>query len=99
MTHKALGFEISISSRDDGTLEAMYIRLSDDKVATTKEIRDDVLLADYSASGELVGIEILAPVRLKDLVRLVDQPKRAGFRRFVEETAPEELVLANSNDR
>lgn len=92
---KTIGFEISISARDDGTLEALYIRLSTNKVAKTKEVSGPAeVLADYDANGRLVGIEILSPVRLSKLAELVDRPRRKPFRKFVRTAAPEELVCA-----
>ena len=90
-----LGFELSISGRDDGTIEAAYVRLSRAKVAKTTEVVEDILMADYSASGALVGIEVLAPVKLSQLTRLVDAPKRASLRRFLRNSAPGELVKSN----
>lgn len=85
---------MSISASADGTLQAVYIRLRTNKIARTKEIIDDVVMADYDGRGQLVGIEILAPVSLKIITKLVDQPRRRPFRRFVREQAPEGLVLA-----
>ncbi len=87
-----VGFELSISARNDGTLEAAYVRFRHGKVSKTREIIEDVLLADYNTRGRLLGIEILAPVRIADLVRLVDEPSRKPFRRFVERSVPRELV-------
>ena len=89
---KVIGFEISVSARDDGTLEAAYIRFKDGKVAHTQEVIEDVLLVDYDAKDDIIGIELLSTVKLSDLVRLVDQPRRAPFRRFVKHSAPEEFV-------
>jgi uncharacterized protein YuzE len=80
-------FQISLSGRSDGTLEAMYIRLRKGTVARTEEKEDDVLLCDYDRRGNLLGIEILAPVTLNKLARLVSQPVRQPFRRFVTRTA------------
>jgi uncharacterized protein YuzE len=92
---KAIGFEVSISGRDDGTIEAAYIQISTDPVHRTKEIRKDIILVDYSDEGELVGIEILAPVRMSELVKLVKkkQPKH-GLKKFIASSVPRELVLA-----
>jgi len=92
--HKSIGYELSISGRDDGTLEALYVLIRLDKVACTKEIIKDILLADYNKKGDLVGIEVLAPVRITKLTKLVDKPKQRSFRKFVEQNAPEELVLS-----
>jgi len=89
-----ISFELSVSARGDGRLEAVYIRLQEGKVARTREIIEDVLLADYDGRKRLMGIEVLAPVRISDLTTLVDRPRRRPFRRFIQRTAPEEFVLA-----
>ena len=96
MTQKRdiIGFELSVSARNDGTVEAVYIRLRDGKVAKTQEIIEDVLLADYGPRRELLGVEILAPVKLSDLTRLVQQARRTPFRRFIKQTAPPRLIVA-----
>ena len=70
------GFEMTISADEDGTVEALYLYLSDEPVTTTKEIDGDALMADYDKNGKLVGIEILAPVSIATVVDLVDQPQR-----------------------
>ncbi len=92
MTNR-IGYELSISGRNDGTIEAVYVRLSDRKVARSKELIEGQLVADYDRKGELVGIEILAPVRIQNLTRLIAGPATpsvqavhrgfysAGFRR------------------
>ena len=85
---------MSISARSDGTVEAIYILLRDERVFRTEEVRPDILLADYNRRGDLVGIEVLAPVKLSALSRLVEESQRRPFRRFVRERAPEELVTA-----
>lgn len=92
---KPIGFELSISARDDGTLEALYIRLSTNKIARTDEVPGKAeIFADYDSSGELVGLEILSPVKLSKLTSLVAQPRRQPFRRFVRNAAPDKLVCA-----
>lgn len=92
---KQVGFELSISARDDGTLEAIYILLGDAPVEHTEEVLEDILLVDYSAEGKVVGIEVLAPVSLNDIAKLVEPPNRRKiFRKFLQEQAPQELVFA-----
>jgi uncharacterized protein YuzE len=81
-------FLVSISGREDGTIEAVYISLSSKSVAKIEEIVDSTLLADYDGKGNLVEIEILAPVTMAELTQLVDQKKRPSFRRFIRQTAP-----------
>jgi len=87
------GFQLSTSGRRDGTIEAVYIRLSNAKVARTEEVSESILLADYDARGRLVGIEVLAPVRIADLARMVDDPVRGPFRKFVKQAVPEPFVI------
>lgn len=89
------GFELSVSAYGDGTIEAAYISLRPcDAVAKTREIVTDALMADYDAQGKLVGLEILAPVRIADLVQLVEKKKRQPFEKFVTGSIPPELILA-----
>jgi uncharacterized protein YuzE len=92
---KTVTFQVSISAREDGTIEAVYIRLDDGKVAKTVEIDEDVVLADYNARGKLLGIELLAPVKLSTIASLVDKPRRASFRKVVARAAPEEFLVAS----
>ncbi len=89
-----LGFELSVSARGDGTVEAMYIRISNRKVSKTDEVIEDVLLVDLDSHGDLVGIEILAPVKLSQITEIVEKPRRAIFRKFVRQAAPKKLVHA-----
>jgi len=90
-----VGFELSVSGRGDGTLEAVYIQLIDEPVAQTKEIKSDVFLADYSADGRLVGIEILAPVSIAEIEALFeDDESRENFSRFIRKSVPAEMVTA-----
>ena len=84
--------ECSFSARDDGTLEAAYIRFAFGDVAKTVEIVEDVLLVDYDENGEMLGIEILAPVRLKDITELVAPRQRSPVRKVFEERANDLLV-------
>ena len=87
-----IGFELSISARNDGTLEAAYIQFSNRAVARTKEILEDILMADYDRTGGLVGLEILAQVKLSELAKLVDKPRRTPFKRFIQASAPRQLL-------
>jgi len=87
-----VGFELSLSGRHDGTLEAAYFRFKNGTVKKTTEVIEDTLLADYDAHGELLGIEVLAPVKLADLAKQVEQPRRSSFRKFVRGSAPPALI-------
>ena len=91
--HKeTVGFELSVSGRDDGTIEAAYVYLSKNKVTRTKEVVEDVLMADYDSKGQLVGIEILAPIQVSEIAKLVKRPQKTPFIKFLRQTAPQEFV-------
>ena len=49
---------------------------------------------DYDSRGNLIGIEILGPVQIKILARLVDSTDRTAFRRFAKESLPPGLCEA-----
>jgi uncharacterized protein YuzE len=87
-----VGFELSLSAREDGTLETLYIRFRHGKIKRTSEVIEDTVIADYDEHDNLVGIEILAPVKLSELAKLVEQPRRTSFRRFVRHSGPPCLV-------
>ena len=44
--------------RYDPDADAMYIKLSDEVVETTREVDDNTIL-DYDKNGRLIGIELL----------------------------------------
>jgi uncharacterized protein YuzE len=84
---------LTIEAGRDGNIEAAYLRVSSLPVSRTREIVPNVLLADYSKSGTLVGIEILGPVKSAAIVRLVkNEKRRTTVREFVRKAAPKSLV-------
>ena len=85
------GFNLSVNSRSDGSLESAYIHLSNHKAARTEEVFESVLLVDYDRQGSMIGIEILEPVKLTDVLKLakqLDAAHRAAFEKFVKNSAP-----------
>lgn len=88
-------FNLSINARDDGTLEAAYIQLSSAKAARTDELIPSVLLIDMDSSGNVVGVEILAPVDIATVHAVAKKLKvkqRKSFNTFIEKYAPKSLV-------
>ena len=45
-------------------MEALYINVSEEKVHKTTEVLWDVLLVDRDLEGNLMGIEILGPMKI-----------------------------------
>ncbi|MDR7037733.1 YD repeat-containing protein [Methylobacterium sp. BE186] len=47
-----------MKTRYDPEADALYLRLADDRIVESEEVRAGIVL-DYDAQGRLVGIEIL----------------------------------------
>lgn len=95
--HDPSGFGLTVNAREDGTLEAAYVRVSENQVARTEELIESVLLVDYDHDGNLVGIEILAPVKISQVIEIANRlevKQRESFQNFVRSSAPPGLVHA-----
>lgn len=90
----AVRFEASYSLREGGGVVALSIRFSETAIARTEEVVESALMADFAEDGRLVGLEVLAPVRLDDLVALTPAEHRAAFRAIAEREVPETLRAA-----
>jgi hypothetical protein len=90
-----LEFEVSVTGRADGTPMAAYIRVRRGRIACTREIEPDVLLAHYDTIDNLLGLEILAPIRIGVLIQQgPDESLRSSFRSFVKANVPKDLLRA-----
>ena len=78
-------FEITGTVGAEGRIELAYIRFAKADVAKTVEIDGDRLLADYDKQGNLVGIEILAPVNTIKLQAVVPADQLAAIERALPE--------------
>ena len=87
-----VNFELSISGRDDGSIEAIYVTILPAEVSRTIEVVEDQLFVDYSKENKIVGIEVLAPVKIAQLADLLDVGSRSSFRKFVSATLPPSFV-------
>jgi uncharacterized protein YuzE len=94
----ATAFAAHVTARGDGTPKAVYLSISAERVDRTEEIIRNELLVDLDRNGELVGIEILAPVPLKKIKKLTALPSQKGFRErfgtFITKTIPADLVVS-----
>lgn len=48
------------NSMNRGEQLSIYVRQTAEKVASTKELSPDVVLADFDASGCIVGVELIS---------------------------------------
>jgi len=88
---------LTVHARTDGSLEAAYLRLSKNPVIRTEEVVESALLLDFDDHDKVVGVEILAPVRLDQVLQLagrLDADSQSSFLNFVRSSAPPALVTA-----
>jgi uncharacterized protein YuzE len=89
------GFGLTVNAREDGTLEAAYLQISNNKVVRTEELVESVLLLDYDQNDHIAGIEILAPVKISQVMEIADRLELShqdSFRNFVRSSAPPALL-------
>ncbi len=83
-------FSVQITvNKKTGSVTAVYFQIRSGRSVKTKELADGMMLADYNAKGELIGLELLGPCTAKVLNTVViDEPARL----FIRKAAPRELV-------
>lgn len=83
---------LKVTARRDGSVEAAYLRLTTDKVARTEEVLPNALLVDLSGNGRVVGMEILAPIPMEKLLRLIPALEgRTAVEKFARAAIPRRL--------
>ena len=93
--HNCSGIELTVSAREDGALEAAYVQLSNGKVVRTQEIVPSVFLVDFDEGGNVVGLEILAPVKISTVLEVAEKwagPQREAFNEFMKNYAPPAIL-------
>lgn len=84
--------EVSIDEKT-GLVRAAYLRVRKGKVEETQEVSEGSAFADYAADGLLLGVELLAPCKVKVLDRIAaNEPE--PVKRFLRGGPPRELVHA-----
>lgn len=78
-------------NKKTGSVLAVYFQIRSGRSAKTVELADGMMLADYNAQGELIGLEVLGPCKANALDKLVDDQEA---RKFIRNAAPRELVTA-----
>jgi uncharacterized protein YuzE len=89
--------QLSVTARGDGSLEVAYLQLSEAKVSRTQELIESVLLIDLDSNDHLVGIEILAPIEIGEVIGLaemLEESQREAFTQFVRAFTPPGLVTS-----
>lgn len=84
--------QLTFTAGDDGSAKAAYITLGNTSVFRTEEIKGDILLADFDEEDRLVGIEILGPIQVKDILSLVDAGQQGQLERLIKRHFPAEFI-------
>ncbi|MSR60025.1 MAG: DUF2283 domain-containing protein [Planctomycetaceae bacterium] len=75
-----------------GDIQAVYFTIRKGKVFETKEYSHGSALADYDKDGNLLGVELLAPVSIAVLDKISGKEPRT--KAFVRNAVPREMALA-----
>jgi uncharacterized protein YuzE len=86
-------FDVNVETdQRTGEVVAVYFGFRKGRVKVTKELCDGDAFADYDSSGNLLGLEILAPCSGKALTRIEGMEPES--KRFLREAAPRAMVTA-----
>src|SRR5437870_1931252 len=96
-------FRVNVTTeKSTGRVLSVYLQIREGKAAKVKELEDGAAFANYSSSGKLLGVELLAPCHVKALDRIVSHDPDVKWRRrlkdFFRRTAPREMVLCDHPD-
>lgn len=91
ITPHSFNVSVTVDERT-GEVISVYFEIRKGKSAQTTEHCDGAAFADYDKRGMLLGIELLAPCRLRVLNRI--KGVEPEVRKFVKSAAPRALVLA-----
>lgn len=91
---KKVHFRVDVEvDKDTGRVAAVYFTIRPGTTAETKEYADGLALADYDRHGQLLGVELLGPCKVKILDRISrDEPK--SIREFLRGSVPHQLAIA-----
>jgi hypothetical protein len=92
MTKPIFRVECSFDDKT-GNPVAIYMRVREGDVATTKELKEGLAYADYDAEGLLLGVELLGPCEVAVLESVADREPEP-VRRFLNGGIPRGLVAA-----
>ncbi len=90
---KPVEFRVKVEvEKKTGQLLAVYFQIRKGRASKVKEFADGNAFANYSVTGELLGIELLGPCEVSVLDRIA--PQEPKVRDFVRRSIPRELAIA-----
>src|SRR3972149_1906092 len=89
-------FRISVETEDaTGDVLSVYFQIRKGKHDHAKEFACGAAIADYDRHGYLLGVELLAPCKVKivdELAKAETQLMRSGIKKFMRNSGPRELI-------
>jgi len=89
-------FRVSVSTEDaTGQVLAAYFQVRKGRYDHVKEFSDGAAIADYDKHGYLLGIELLAPCKVKLVDEVASEEPmvmRSQVKHFMRQSGPRELV-------
>ena len=90
---KELEFRVNIEvEKKTGTVLAVYFQIRKGRAARVREFAEGNAFANYSATGELLGIEILGPCDITVVDKIA--PREPKVRNFIRKSMPPAMALA-----
>lgn len=90
MNKHEFGVSVEVDN-ETGEILAVYFQVRRGRSARTQEYGEGTVFVDYNGSGELLGVEMLAPCEINVLEQITtDEPEA---RQFVRRSAPREMVI------
>jgi hypothetical protein len=90
---------VSIETVDStGEVLAAYFQIRKGRSDHVKQFANGAAIADYDKNGYLLGVEVLAPCKVKVVDQIVkDEPKAVAsrVRHFMQQSGPRELVVTS----
>ncbi len=93
---RSLSLQLHVGANSDGEIKAIYIylrKIRSGQRVQTAIVQKSALLVDYDRRGTILGIEVLAPVNLSDILSQVPEPDRTPFRRFLDQCRPNAFIV------
>jgi uncharacterized protein YuzE len=90
MSSQQMTVDVTLDNKT-GRVMAAYIHVRPGRAARSRVMNDGLVVADYNAAGQLIGVEMLGPCRAEvfDSIRIEKRVKN-----FIRRAAPAELIPA-----
>lgn len=90
-TQFSFGVSVEVDNRT-GRILAVYCRVRKGRHHETRELVANKVFADYNTRGELLGVELLAPISVAVLDRVTCNEPQS--RDFIRRSVPREMALS-----